>query len=596
MRRIGLLRRTLGGLRHTRAALDRRRLVLGRRAVTSLRFHTIALLMGDPETAMATARRGVAAGDEQALFVHLASLWQVAGAEAAHRDATEAIGRGGDRRIRAVTRFYDYVDQPELAERAVDDLRRPDAALLVAVGEAWRRHGQPERALVLFERAIAWDPGHERARAQRTLALGDLRLLRWSWTPALGVGTSRPSRRRVLYMVERSLPHHTSGSTYRTHHTVLAQRAAGLDSHVVTQPGFPVGANGSGPPMEVHAGIPYHRLASRSRNGVPVDTRLAHHAAQVATLVEELRPAILHPASDYRNATVAIEVGKARSIPVVYEVRGFPEVSQARRPGSSLLYEQFGTRRAVEAECWRRADHVVTLAEVMRRHIEANGVEPDRITVIPNAVDTELFAPRPRDEALAARLGLGRDDLVLGYVGTFSSYEGLHFLIEAVALLAYGGRRIRALLVGDGTERARLEQLARRLKVAHLVTFTGRVEHGRVPSYYALIDIFAVPRTAEITSQLVTPLKPYEAMAMERTVVVSATEALLEVVTPGVTGMAFEPEDAEALAHLVDQLIDDPGGRAELGAAARRWTLEHRTWAQNVDRYRALYAELSVET
>ncbi len=478
----------------------------------------------------------------------------------------------------------------------MDEMRAPDAALLLAGAEAWRRHGAPERALALVDRALALEPGHRRALDQRSRAHGDLRLLRWSWSPALGRGTE--GRRAAACFIWSSARFRTTRADRRTARTTPCSRSARrrLDSHVVTQPGFPVTVNGHGHVVEFHAGIPYHRLSTESRNGVPMDERLARHATQVASLVDELRPAILHPASDYRNATVAIEVGRARSIPVVYEVRGFPELYRARRPGAGPLYERFGTRRAVEAECWRRADRIVTLAEVMRRHIEANGVDPERITVIPNAVDAALFAPRRPDPGLAIRLGFRGNETVLGYAGTFSSYEGLHFLIEAVALLAHEGRRVRALLVGDGPERARLEQLAKRLRVAHLVTFTGRVEHARVPDLYALMDVFVVPRTAEITSQLVTPLKPYEAMAMERPVVVSATEALLEVVTPGVTGLAFPPEDSEALARRLDELIDDPAGRAELGAAARRWTLEHRTWKQNVDRYRALYAELAAET
>jgi glycosyltransferase involved in cell wall biosynthesis len=196
---------------------------------------------------------------------------------------------------------------------------------------------------------------------------------------------------------------------------------------------------------------------------------------------------------------------------------------------------------------------------------------------------------------LARRLGVDRGETVLGYVSTFSRYEGIHFLIEAVARLTHAGHGVCALLVGDGPERPQLAQLAKRLKVGERVVFTGRVAHERLPAYYGLIDIFIVPRTAEVTSQLVTPLKPYEAMATETAVVVSGTQALREMVIPGEIGLVFEPESVEDLAAVVEQLIEDPSERTRLGAAAREWVRANRSWRQNAERYRQLYAELGVD-
>jgi glycosyltransferase involved in cell wall biosynthesis len=590
------LRHLLRGLRPARSALVRLRPMFGRRPWLSLRFYTIALLVGDHQTALASARRRAAQGDEQALFVHLAALWQAGDEGAAWEGAAEAVALGGDARLRAVVRFYEYVEQLEQAQVALDAMRSPDPALMIDLGLAWRRHGAPERALSLFGRALARDPRSSRASEHRELALSDLRLLHWQWAPDARPGRLKPRASRILHMVERSLPHHFSGSTYRTHYTVLAQRATGLDAHVVTQPGFPWGM---GAPwtewFEIHNGVPYHRLQDGLGPATRVDERLRRNLAKVSALVQELRPALLHPASDYRNAAVAVEVGGRFGIPVVYEVRGFPEEYHRRRPGSRVLYEEFGTRRRIEAECWRRADRIVTLAEVMRRHIESKGVDPERIVVVPNAVDPEVFAPVPRDDALVARLGVESGDTVIGYVGTFSPYEGIQFLVEAVARLTHAGRRVRAVLVGDGPELSQLKQLARRLGVGDRVVFTGRVQHERLPAYYGVFDIFVAPRTAEITSQLVTPLKPYEAMAMERPVVVSATEALLEIVDPGETGLTFEPESAEDLARCVERLIEDLAERARLGAQAREWVCAHRSWRQNVERYRDIYGELGVQ-
>jgi glycosyltransferase involved in cell wall biosynthesis len=124
------------------------------------------------------------------------------------------------------------------------------------------------------------------------------------------------------------------------------------------------------------------------------------------------------------------------------------------------------------------------------------------------------------------------------------------------------------------------------------VIFTGRVPHEQILDYYRLIDVFVVPRTNDRVSQLVTPLKPYEAMAMEKALVVSSVGALLEIVTDGETGRTFAPEDPLALAEVLEQLLDDPAQRTRLGRAARAWVSEHRTWSANGRRYRELYERL----
>ena len=177
----------------------------------------------------------------------------------------------------------------------------------------------------------------------------------------------------------------------------------------------------------------------------------------------------------------------------------------------------------------RRAAGIVTLSETMREDILARGgISPEVVTVVPNAVDIAGFTPGPRDEALAQTLGIEPDETVIGYISSFTSYEGIVYLIEAAALLRERGRKVRLLLVGDGEDRANLEAAAERTGLAADggVIFTGRVPHREIARYYRTIDVFVVPRTNDRVSQLVTPLKPYEAMAMEKALVVSAVGAL----------------------------------------------------------------------
>ncbi|HEY0442844.1 MAG TPA: glycosyltransferase family 4 protein, partial [Candidatus Limnocylindrales bacterium] len=267
--------------------------------------------------------------------------------------------------------------------------------------------------------------------------------------------------------------------------------------------------------------------------------------------------------------------------------------AQARDTQKGSSADRYAGAKAAETACMLAAAAVVTLSETMRADIVRRGCKPENVIVVPNAVDIDRFVPRPRDDALAASLGIADGETVLGYISSFTGYEGIRFLIEAGAILRDRGRRVRVLLVGDGEERGALEAEARRLGVADgTVIFTGRVPHERIASYYSVIDVFVVPRTADRVSQLVTPLKPYEAMALERPLVVSGVAALREIVVDGETGLTFRPEDAADLAAVVEPLLEDRGRREALGRAGREWVAANRTWRQNGERYRALYERL----
>lgn len=230
----------------------------------------------------------------------------------------------------------------------------------------------------------------------------------------------------------------------------------------------------------------------------------------------------------------------------------------------------------------------------MRDDIVARGVDPGRVVVIGNAVDPDAFRPRPADPALRASLGVDRDEVVLGYLSSLVAYEGVDHLLAAIALLRGRGHAVRGLVVGDGDARPALEHRARRLGLASAVRFAGRVPPDDVQRWYAQIDVFVVPRVDARVTRTVTPLKPLEAMAMARPVVVSDLPALRELVQPGVTGLAFVPDDPRSLADTVEPLLDDPSARAALGAAAREWVAGERTWRANGERYRRLFADLGV--
>ncbi len=235
------------------------------------------------------------------------------------------------------------------------------------------------------------------------------------------------------------------------------------------------------------------------------------------------------------------------------------------------------------------ADAVVTLAETMKSDIVARGVPADRVFIVPNGVDPEAFQPRPADPALRARYGLG-ERFVIGYVSNLDHpREGQETLIEATAILAAAGRDVACLIVGEGRRRAELEVMAAGSGASDRIVFTGAVPHDEVPAMYALIDAFVVPRRDERAARLVTPLKPFEAMAMARPLIVADLPALTEVAPHGERSLAYRAEDAAALAAAVERLMDDRALAERLGEAGRAWVTQERTWASNGPRWTEIY-------
>lgn len=569
--------------------------MLGARPHELASMATLAMVAGDWATAVVAARERLRRrpDDEGALVALGVGLWELGREGEAH-----AALRPGDHprpsRARAAVRFHHYRDDPAAAERALGKLTPPPADLAVGVADVWRRHGDFGRALAVLERLLAVDASHARACALRRHALAEQRVLDGTWSPPASTAPLEPRAGCVLHLLERSLPQRQSGSTVRTEYTIRAQAAAGLQPEVVTQPGFAwPGGSTARDAVDLRSGIRHHRLPSTAAPGAPLDERLRDYLQGAARVVERVRPAVLHPASDYVNALVALELGRRFALPVVYEVRGFPELGRGRWAGSRASYEKALWRTALEADCRRAADRVVTLADVMRERIVAGGVDPARVEVLPNAVDAERFRPVTPDPGLRARLGIPEGELVLGYVSMLNVLEGLPTLLEAAARLVTHGRPVRVLLVGDGHERAFLRQLARRLGIGDRVVLTGRVSHEDVLAHLALIDVFVAPRLDVDDFGVVTPLKPYEAMAAGKAVVASDVPALREMVREGETGELFRSGDAEDLARVLARLADDPARRRELGRRARDWVRRERTWAANAERYRRLYCELS---
>ncbi len=309
----------------------------------------------------------------------------------------------------------------------------------------------------------------------------------------------------------------------------------------------------------------------------------------ISRVVEVHRPEVIHVASPAQNALISAEVGHKYNLPVIYEVRGLwheTDVVAGTLDTSSKAYQH---RHFLFVEAMKRADLVVTLAETMKEEFIREGIPEDKIFIVPNGVDTSKFTPRPYPTHLARRLGLGSGHITIGHIGSVRKLEGLRWLFKAAKMLLSHHPRVKILIVGDGDELEPLQRLAKELSLESVVHFTGQVPHEDILDYYALIDIFAIPRVRSRVTELVTPIKPYEAMAMGKAVIVSDVAALREIIDDGTTGRICNADDPEDLAEKCSALIQDTQLRAELGHQARHWIAEHRDWQQVVANYEPIY-------
>ena len=530
----------------------------------------------------------------------------VAGSSAAAAQAETLSADASPGTMARLARAALAAGEPASADRIARDLPGPgtDRATDVLRGEIAYQLGRYTTTVELLAPIAARRPSDFQVRRLITRAKSELALMDPAWKPAFGAADrgalpmTDPQPGRILHLLTNSLPQRQAGYTVRAQSVALAQLAVGLDPQMVTRAGFPrTEGVSTAAARETVDGVVYHRLRPDLAPGLPIERIATETARALVPLIATLRPALLQPTTNYVNAQVALALGERFQLPVVYEVRGFLEETWLSRVGGvAEAGDRYQAARAIETDCMRRAAGVVTLSETMRADILGRGgIDPDRVRVIPNAVDVGRFRPGPRDPDLLASLGIGVHEPVVGYISSFTGYEGIRYLIDAVRLLRDRGRRVRLLLVGDGEERAALEAAAAAAGLADgTVIFTGRVPHRDIERYYRTIDVFVVPRTNDRVSHLVTPLKPYEAMAMEKALVVSGVGALLEIVDDGRTGRSFTPEDPVSLADILEPLLDDPAVRADLGAAARAWVAEHRTWDLNGQRYLDLYRHLGV--
>ena len=395
---------------------------------------------------------------------------------------------------------------------------------------------------------------------------------------------------RILHVLDHSLPLH-SGYTFRTRAILKAQEGLGLEVRGLTSQKHNAEAQWE-EPCETFDGLTFHRTPDVS--GGPVGVRefremAATHDA-IRALAKEWRPDIIHAHSPALNGGAAMRAARRLGIPFVYEIRAFWEDAAVGNRTGTQGSARYRLTRALETQVARCADALFTICNGLRDDLIARGIPGGRIGVMPNGVDLTLFGePVPRDDALAAQLGIAEGTPVIGYIGSFYDYEGLDDLIAAMPILRQSHPEARLLLVGAGEMEPHLRSSAAALPQPDAVIFAGRVPHAEVERYYSLIDVLAYPRKHSRLTDLVTPLKPLEAMAQRRIVAASNVGGHRELIEHGKTGFLFAPDDPAACAETLAETLDARGEWDAVREAGLHHVRSRHDWSKNARRYLDVY-------
>ncbi len=385
-----------------------------------------------------------------------------------------------------------------------------------------------------------------------------------------------------------------SGYTFRTRAILKAQSALGLEVRGITG----VRHTAEGTASEEVDGLIFQRTPGNA--GGPAGIRewreIGMLSSAINALCEEWRPDVIHAHSPALCGQAALRAARRNGIPLVYEIRAFWEDAAVGNGTGREGSVKYLLTRHLENNVVKHAGAIVTICEGLRQDLVQRGHDASRITVMPNGVDLTLFGkPSVRDEALAARLGLvedGKPCAVIGFIGSFYDYEGLDDLIAAMPALVARQPDARLLLVGGGPREMQLRAQARASRAASAIHFAGRVPHDQVERYYALADVMAYPRKKSRLTDLVTPLKPLEAMAQGKIVAASDVGGHRELIEDGVTGKLFAPDDPQACADALSDLLKQRDRWHFYRAAGRQHVATRHDWAANVQRYQTVYQTL----
>ena len=411
------------------------------------------------------------------------------------------------------------------------------------------------------------------------------------------------SPKSIMYHVNQSLPHHSSGYAIRTQSLLKSLKSKNWNISAYARVGYPndrydyIGSKIVDSYSTVD-GIDYYFAPSRTKSIGKLDIKQyqKENIKLIIKQAKEFGPSIIHCASNYSCGLAGTAAAKILGLPSIYEMRGLWHVTRTAKQPEYDESNHYRMIEGLEMQAAKNASHVLAITEGVKDVLLTNGIEEEKITLLPNAVDINKFKPRERNEKIELKFGLN-GMTTIGYIGSFTDYEGLDYLLKAGAALKdkYEGK-FKILMIGDGVVLDNLKSLSRELKLDNVIHFTGRIEHNDVLDYYSVIDIAVYPRKGMKVCEIVSPLKPLEAMAMEKTVIASNVKALSEMVKNNETGLLHEKDNIDDLTKLLEKCLKDKKLTKSLGMNARKWVTKNRNWDTVSEKVSNLYKKLIKES
>ena len=405
---------------------------------------------------------------------------------------------------------------------------------------------------------------------------------------------------KVLHVFDHSIPLH-SGYTFRSLAILKQQHALGIETCHVTSPKH----GNDQVEIEEIDGLKFYRSAPISglMSKLPMLNQMAYIAPMVERILEVIaieKPDVIHAHSPALNGLAALKAGRKSGLPVVYEIRAFWEDAAVDHGSCKEDDLRYRLTRKMETHVVKNANAVTTICEGLRADLISRGFDASKFTVIANAVNIKQFdvitaEDKASNAELAQALNLTDCD-VLGFLGSFYAYEGLDLAIAAMPAVLAKKPKARLLLVGGGPQEQSLKQQVILLGLEGKVIFTGRVPHSEVGKYYSLVDILVYPRKAMRLTDLVTPLKPLEAMAQGKPVLASDVGGHKELISDNETGFLFKAGDLEELTERLIELLADESKLNSVLANGREYVEKIRNWQNSVSNYVPLYQKLMKAT
>ena len=402
----------------------------------------------------------------------------------------------------------------------------------------------------------------------------------------------------VLHLHKTSYPFENTGGAIRCLNTVVSQKRIGIDPYIITPIGYPRSSgHDEARNHELIQGIEHFRIGATT-DGLRAISNLDKNRISVFHIAKRIKDrgaCIIHAASGVRGYELvlqALALKRLTGLPVIYEVRSFHEHTWSPLRSDIMELERTQLRLIKENYCMAKADLIVTISDSMKRILVSRGLIAKKIEVIPNAIDENKYLGKTFS-AISIPVLEGAE-MVVGYISNMSLREGHHYLIHAIhQIRKRSGRDIRGLLVGNGPELVNLKSQTSELDMNEAIFFSGEIDHSQINAYYMAIDIFVIPRILDYAANWVTPLKPYEAMALGRPIVATDLPALREIIGDHEErGIIAKPADVESLVVQIQRYLEDPELRRNKAQSAMKWVFAERTWTANAKRYEEIYKQL----